>query len=226
MGLRITELPEKTEVNLIGSNFNDTVLYLVRILQKLGKRVLIRDITGNHCMYNAISEIAGANPGRQIIDYSGVGYTFSLSETDDYDLTIRLYDADMYPFISGTTIIVTDESKKSADELYQQKWEMLTRDGRKIALVVKNYTGACEGQFKGIIRKAGIKNVYPIPLNLKDARIGVLAEYRDNYSFKGLSNSYKDALSGVVSLILTEKSRLDIDNAIKDAGKGRTGRCW
>lgn len=225
MGLTVKEIPERMDVNLIGSNFNDTVLYLVRILQKLGKRVLIRDITGHHSMYSAINEIEGANPGRHIIDYSGVGYTFSLTETDDYDLTIRLYDADMYPFTAGTTLIVTDESKKPADELEHQKWEMLLQDGREIALVVKNYTGACDGQFKDIIRKAGIKNVYPIPLNVKDAKLGVLAEYRDNYTFKGLSNSYKDALSGMVSLILTGKNRSDIDIAIREAGKGRTGRC-
>ena len=208
------------EINVIGCDYTDTVLYLIRVLECMGKRPLIRDMTREHRLYAAVPHLEELDPVRDIIDYAGTGYTYSMNISDDYDTYIRLYDSDMLPFVKGATIVITGENRQSIDRLCALNWQKYCGDGRNICFVIKNYTGCISKRLDELVRLADIKKVFPIPVNKRDFRIGILAEYKGKYKFSGLSNAYRDALFGILSTIFPELDSRETEVFVNKAAKG------
>lgn len=204
------------DINIMGVQMNDTVLYLSRIIARLSKGgVIIRDYTKCHDLYPCIPHVAGINPAEDIIDYAGVGYTFSNATSENYATCIRLYDVDRMPdYENAVTLIVTDECRRATDALNTMDWSDFLEEGTDIMLFVKNYTGVIRKQFDPLIRNAKIKNVFRIPMNAHDVRCGVLAEHNGKYIFSTVSTQYQEALIDITRII-----RKDLDLSLRETEK-------
>lgn len=211
-----------TEVNIVGRNFNDILLYLLSIIKQLDKNAIIRDMTRRHEFYSAIPRITGIDPQQEVIDYRGMGYTFgerngrNPSIDCEYDICFRLYDEDMLPENKGYVLVVTDESKSTADCLENLVFEGFIRS----FFLIKNYTGIYKKQFEDFIKHTRFQKIYTIPININDAKMSVLAEYRDEVVFDGISGYLKEALAEIISVIFTDLSAKQIQRVLKQAMKG------
>lgn len=75
-------------VAYVGCDCFDIILYLSRILQKLGKRVLIIDYSEYGSLRYSMPSFGGLDGRRDIITYRKVDYTFKridIHEVEDYD---------------------------------------------------------------------------------------------------------------------------------------------
>lgn len=205
------------DINIMGVQMNDVVLYLSRILKKLSKGggVIIRDYTRCHELFCCIPCTDGIDPAEDIIDYAGVGYTFSNATEEKYDTCIRLYDVDRMPdYEDAVTLIVTDESKRAADALNTMDWTEFTDEGTEIMLLVKNYTGVIRKQFEPLAANAKIKNRFRIPMNAHDVKCMVLAEHNTKYVFNLVSTQLQEALIDITRII-----RKDLELSLKETEK-------
>ena len=211
-----------TDLNIVGKDVNDTVLYLSRILDRMGNGVLIRDYTSDHRLSICVPIPAGISPAEEIIDYAGVGYTFSRQSSEGFDTVIRIYDYDRLPDSEdGVTLIIADETKAVAETLKELEWDEFKDEGN-VLLMVKNYTGVVRKQFEPLIDKAGIKKTFPIPLNDHDVKCAILAEYQDTVVFQHLSPVYAEALMDICREVRKDKnySIKDVEKIYKEAAKG------
>lgn len=204
------------DINIMGVQMNDTVLYLSRILDRLSKgSVVIRDYTKNHELYSCIPYVAGIDPAEDIIDYAGVGYTFSNATSEKYDTCIRLYDVDRMPdYEDATTLIIADESKRVSDILNSVDWSDFTDENTEILLLVKHYTGVIRKQYEPLVKNAHIKSRFQIPMNAHDVKCGILAEHNEKFVFNTISTQFQEALMDITRII-----RKDLGMTIKDSEK-------
>ncbi len=204
------------DINIMGVQMNDTVLYLSRILNKLSKgSVIIRDYTRNHELYSCVPAVAGIDPAEDIIDYAGIGYTFSNATSEKYDTCIRLYDIDRMPdYEDATTLIIADESKRVSDALNAMDWSDFLDEGTKIMLLVKHYTGVVRKQYDPLVKNANIKHKFQIPMNAHDVKCGILAEHNEKYVFNSISTQFQEALMDITRVI-----RSDLEMTIKESEK-------
>ena len=209
-------------INITGREYNDTVLYISAVFMRLGKNVLIRDMTRKHELYSAVPHIGGITPNEGIIDYRGLGYTFGERNgrcavyESDYNVLIRLYDADMDPENSDYTIYVSDELKSTADGINKQRCSASAGS----FLIIRNYTGTVRNQFEELITKNRIKKTYALLWSTSDARNSVNSEYRDAIRFDGISLQYKECLLEIIAEIFNEIPLKEIRDAFKSAMKG------
>lgn len=218
-----------TEINIVGTCYNDLVLYLCRILKCLNRKLLIRDMTRRHEFFSSVPQIQGVDPRNEVLDYLGISYTFGerngrylLEKEEEIDTVIRLYDSDMLPDYCCSTIIVTDESKQPVDQLSQLEWERISTENCFNALVIRNYTGAVRSQFDGLIKKAGVKKVFPIPISSSDVKCGILAEHKDVYRFTSISTVFREALTDIAASVSPKISVKELQKAYRQAEKGGT----
>lgn len=211
------------DINIIGTWMNDTVLYLARILGEAGGSVLIRDYTRDHQLSCCVPSIRGIDPSEEIIDYSGIGYTFSRSSSEKYDTTVRLYDFDRLPDNEEYfTLIIADESKMVSDTLNAMDWSDFTERGTQVVLLVKYYTGVVRKQFEMLKKNAGIKKVWEIPLDSQNMKCAMLAEHNDVFIFTGITTHYREALEDLIRLMRPDLglSQKEAEVLVKKAAKG------
>lgn len=212
------------DINVMGVWMNDTVLYLARMLETSGGSVLIRDYTRNKELAHCVPSVKGIDPAETILDYAGIGYTYSGSSSERYDTCIRLYDYDRLPDSEDCfTLVIADESKIVCDTLTDMDWSDFTDAGTKLALMVKYYSGAVRKQFDDFLKKTAIKDsVFAIPMNAHDYKCAVLAEYNDNFIFTNISAKYQEALIDITRLIRSDLdlSLKEAENIFKKASKG------
>lgn len=214
------------DINIVGCCFNDTVLYLARILRCLERKLIIRDMTRSHCFLSSVPDIRGLDPRREVIDYLGAGYTFGDrngrfgEEGSRYDTCIRLYDSDMLPDYHSDTIIITDETKLSVDRLSSLCWEKDEKSEYTTVLFIRNYTGAVRSQFDELIKKTSAEKVYPIPVSVSDTKCSVLAEYKDDFRFSTISAAYREALLETLISVCRDTSLKELQRAFRQAEKG------
>lgn len=222
---------------MVGNEYSDTVLYLGRILQCMGDRVLVVDLTGGISMYYCIPHIDNIDPVSGIIDYRGLGYTACreytrLERLREYSTVIRLYDIDMLPDTTGRTIIITDEHKLNVDTLNALGWTKPIPDGgarsRRYSdteharyLVIRNFTGTIRNQFNELMVSAGIRRMFEIPMSVRDERCAILAMYKNEYRFAGLSRDYVSALIGIMTELRPDTDDRMIMRAYNMAARGK-----
>jgi len=214
MGLEV-----KKTVCIIGGPLEDIVLYLMRILQCMGLRVVLADYTMGHRMYSYIPHTIGLDPTVSAIDYRGVFYIFGQNkewekENEETDIMIKLYDINGYVPGSDDSIFVTDEHKRNMDFL-----ETVKSVGRTL-LFVRNYTGRSAYRLGDIALGLGCKETYVIPVNEKDIFVGTAAEYNDIYKFNGISGQLYGMLVKIVSFLYPESSETGLKKAYRLASKG------
>lgn len=202
-----------TDINIMGTDMCDTVLYLTRLLTYTGRKVFIRDYTRERRMRSAVPDVKGIDPAEDIIDYAGTGYTYSRASSGQYDTCIRLYDYDRLPDNEeALTIIIASESKAVSDALNSSDWSDFTDAGTRIILFVKQYTGAVRKQFDELIKNAKIKDVFPVPQNAHDQKCAVIAEHNNTYTFNNISAKYQESLIDMLRIL-----RQDMNLSLKDA---------
>jgi hypothetical protein len=203
------------DINIVGTWMNDTVLYLARIFGACGGTVLIRDYTRDKLLSACVPKVKGVDPGEVILDYAGVGYTYSRNSSEKYDTCIRLYDYNRLPDNEENfTLIIADESKAVSDALNSMDWSDFTDAGTKIALLIKYYTGVVRKQYDELMKKAAIKDAFVIPMNPHDMKCAVLTEFNDSFTFNSISAKYQESLIDILRLI-----RSDLGLSLKDAEK-------
>lgn len=208
-------------INIIGDNNSDSILYLVRILQRLGCKSLICDLTRDKELEGFLPVIENFDMKRDIYDYSGVGYTEGLKDSADYDTYLYLYDIETIPIEKIKTLIIIDETKKDIDGLSNEEFISFFQEIREKGVVIKNTSGAIDSLISENVKRLGIKDYYQIPVDKKNYRIGIWAAYKDKYKFEKLSVRYREALAGLIKIVFKEKSYKEIDNAIKKSGGGK-----
>ncbi len=212
-----------TDINIMGTDMCDTVLYLARLLTFTGKKVFIRDYTREKRMRSAVPEIKGIDPAEDIIDYAGTGYTYSRVSAENYDTCIKLYDYDRLPDNEeGITLIIASESKAVSDALNETDWTDFLEAGTRIILLVKQYTGAVRKQFDELIKNAKIKDVFAVPQNAHDQKCAVIAEHNDKYIFTNISAKYQESLIDILRILRSDlgMSLKEAENVFKKAAKG------
>ncbi len=212
-----------TDINIMGTDMCDTVLYLARLLAYTGKKTFIRDYTREKRMRSAVPEVKGINPGEDIIDYAGIGYTYSRVSAEQYDTCISLYDYDRLPDNEeGITLIIASESKAVSDALNETDWTDFLEAGTRILLLVKQYTGAVRKQFDELIKNAKIKDVFAVPQNAHDQKCAVIAEHNDKYVFTNISAKYQECLIDILRILRSDlgMSLKEAENLFKKAAKG------
>lgn len=204
------------DVNIMGVQMNDTVLYLSRILGRLSRgSVIIRDYTRTHELYYCMPAVDGIDPSDDIVDYAGVGYTFSNATSEKYDTCIRLYDVDRMPdYEDAATLIVADESRRASDILNGMDWSDFIEEGTDIMLLVRHYTGVIRKQYAPLIKNAAIKKVFRIGMNAHDVKCGVLAEHNEKYVFNTISTQFQEALIDITMVL-----RKDLGMSLRETEK-------
>lgn len=194
------------DINIMGVKMNDTVLYLARMLQTAGGSILIRDYTRLRELSYCIPSLKGLNPANDIVDYAGIGYTYSSSSSERYDTCIRLYDFDRVPdYEDCLTLVIADESRMVCEKLTEIDWSDFLDAGTKIVLLIKDYIGTVRKQYDDFMKNAGISNAFAIKCDRDhDWKCAILAEYNDNFIFTNISNSYKEALRNVFRIIRSD----------------------
>lgn len=225
-------------INMVGNEYCDTILYLARILQCLGDKVLISDNTVGIPLYFCIPHIDDVDPVSGIVDYRGMGYTACheperLERYEEFSTVIKLLDIGDLPKAKGKTIIITDERKLNVDTLNSLGWTKPigyeTGDNRIIHgrsgairyLVVRNFTGAIRNQFDQLMASADIRRMFEIPVSSRDEKCAILAMYKDTYRFVGLSSDYVSALIGIMGELRPEADERQLMRAYNMAARGR-----
>lgn len=210
------------DVNIIGKWMNDTVLYLARILGACGSSVLIRDYTRDKLLAACMPKVKGIDPGEDVLDYAGIGYTYSRNSSEKYDTCIRLYDYNRLPDNEeNLTLVIADESKAVADALNSMDWSDFTDAGTKVVLLVKYYTGTVRNQFAQLEKNAGIKKSFGIPLNKQDMKCAILAENNDSFVFTGITDDYKEFFYDFIRIVSdSDMSEKEAKKIFEKAAKG------
>ena len=208
-------------VGFFGSDSYDLVHFLARVLQQLGKQIVIVDRTRDRTMMMTVptAEMAGT------VDYRGIDFTTEPVDIvhSEYDYIFLYYGFDC-PGISDAveeSYFVTDCQMQSI-----QKLKRLTlKEIQFRALVIRN--SVPERDILGYVNlelghlEFGEQNVYLLPFNQADISAMLAVQYDSVYRFDYVSKPTVDFIVGFCSLDFPEK---DVMAALHIAAKAGGGK--
>lgn len=208
-------------VGFFGSDSYDLVHFLARVLQQLGKRVLIADRTEDKVMMLTVP-VAEAAP---IVDYRGIAFTGEPVDVvnSEYDYIFLYYgfDCQQISEVIEESYFVTDCQMQSI-----QKLKHLTlQENQFRALVIRN--SVPERDIMNYVNlelehlEFGEENVYTLPFNQADISAMLAVQYDSVYKFDYVSKPTMDFIVGFCSLDFPEKDVVTALRVVAKAGGGK-----
>lgn len=234
-------------VNVIGTQGKDIVLYLSRVLQCLGRNVLIRDMTMGTVLEKSIPVPPGMDCTKSVIDHAGVGFisqkgvlgSYEASRIGDessfftedqdmnaYDTCISFFDEKTLPTGSDLLIMVVSEDRgeiarmQSTISRVNRIFAGVEHLAEKRMILVRNYTGAVKGQFDELTELLKPQEFITLPVSRHDMKLAVFAQYSAVCSFRSASAPLEEALRRLAELACDEKSSREVLQAYKRASYG------
>lgn len=214
-------------VAYIGYNSFDIILYLSRVLQKAGRRVLIVDYSEAEALTYSIPQIDGIDTNKDIMTYRRVDFTRMIIIEE----TAKIYDDILIDFgfsrpiinLSLITKVVYVSNMfrynlnrlcniKYYDELQISK-ELLIREATDLKIPIESMTEIIDKQ----ITMQGISLLY---LDEKDYENSLVCHYNQTFCFTRISGMLRGYLLKTASDLCGNVSDKQILTAYAKARKG------
>ncbi|MGB4661308.1 MAG: hypothetical protein WBI07_19200 [Mobilitalea sp.] len=214
-------------VAYVGITNFDGIIYLSRILQKLGRKVLLADYSGTGALRNAIPQLIETDSGNSITTFRRVDFTtaeINQEVMDSYDdilidagsnqpcisllsLTAIIYVTDMFEFNRKRI-----EEIKHFDDLLIKK-SLLIKSVIDMKISVDNIILKIQGNNLW-------ENVYVIYWDERDYANSLLCSYSKVPGFLKISAMQKAYLQREIMALLPEITRRQLNTAYNKARKG------
>lgn len=211
-------------LGFVGITNYDIILYLSRILSRLGKRVLLADYSFGNDLEVCIPVPRELTPDKDIITYNGVDYTktsLDITMINSYDDVLIYFGFCINENISLCTqiVYVTDQQRfhieklKSLPQIEVANINLLVRD------VVDSKINPVYIRDR-LHEKLKSANIFIFYLDDVDTKNKILVQYNSILNFKGLSVEMKEYLKKTVMNMYPEISEKELHKAYKHAERG------
>lgn len=213
----------------IGNEHSDILIYLSRILLKLGKKVLIVDHSEYRSIISSVPHPIGLDASSEIITYLQVDYTameVKNSITDAYD-DVFVSIGYQEPFgdlaLCNHIVLITDLHGYNHDRLRQFLDKYYVTERVINTLIIRNNVDTTLSM-ESILRKINIsihKNeIIAINRNDLDYINSLLCHYNNFYQFTRISRQLQEYLKREIGCLYPQIATTEIDAAYKVARKG------
>lgn len=209
-----------------GIEIPDVILYLSRILYKLGKRVLICDYSPEGELEYYIPFHNEINPLTECVDYRGVDYTRQFLEEE----WKKKYDFLILNFGFGTVQVSTVCHRmiyvSDWDKAHIKRLEKIPADRKnsqeKMILIRDMIPGGIRmnGYFQELKKLLQTEELTRLKLKLPDLRAKMTAEYNDVFVFRFISRDLYNVLLKEIQKLCPNEEEKKLFAAIRSAEKG------
>lgn len=216
-------------VAYIGIDNFDNILYLSRILTKLGKKVLIIDHSESLSIKYSIPQPEGVNCNREIITYRQVDFTMATLTREIVDL----YDDILisYGFLvpeddisyCNLVVYVTDLYQFNQERLVSQSdLYHLTENARKVLLikVMIDIKISSEHITEQVREQLQLESVSVLYRDEQDYSNGLICHYNGVFRFTDISKKLKKYLMVEVSQLHKDINKEQLRTAYRRARRG------
>lgn len=211
-------------LGFVGITNYDIILYLSRILNRLGKKVLLVDYSLDNDLEECIPVPRELTPDKDVITYNGVDYTkasLDITLINRYDDVLIYFGFCINEKISLCTqiVYVTDQQKfhieklKSLPENEAEKISLLVRDAVDSKINLAYITDRLHKDMKSA-------DIFIFYLDDIDTKNKILVQYNSIIQFKGLSGEIKEYLKKTVKIMYPEISEKELHKSYKLAERG------
>lgn len=211
-------------LGFVGTTNYDIILYLSRILNRLGKKVLLADYSSENDLEVCIPVSPQLNPEDDVITYNEVDYT----KTDFDSTLLNQYDDVLIYFgfcinekitLCSQIVYVTDQQRFHIEKLRS----LPQMEAPRINLLIRDIVDSKINQTYITDRlKKDLKPEDIFLFYLDDIDIGnkILSQYNSILQFKRLSREFKDYLKKTVKNMYPDISEKELHKSYKLAERG------
>lgn len=211
-------------VGFIGIENYEIILYLSRILAKLGKRVLLVDYSESSDLTSCIPVPIDLNPQKDVISYMGIDFTgnkFITEFIDSYDDILINFGFHMNSGVTLCTQIgyVVDQQKFHIERLVSLPKTEISN----ISLLIKDYVDSkinSEYILERLNKNIRKDNIYVFEQDVIDTKFKILAQYNTVFEFKRISRGTKGYLKNTILSMHPGMKTSTIQKAYKLAERG------
>lgn len=211
-------------LGFIGTTNYDIILYLSRILNRLGKKVLLVDYSFDNDLEVCIPIPRELTPDMEVITYNGVDYTkidLNITMINRYDDVLIYFGFCINENISICKQIVyaTDQQKshieklKSLPQIEADKINLIIRDAVDSKINLAYITDRLQKNLQSA-------DIFIFYLDDIDTKNKILVQYNAIIHFKGLSGEIKEYLKRTVKIMYPGISEKELHKAYKLAERG------
>lgn len=190
-------------VGFVGVDVQDTILYLSRILLHMGKKVLMVDHSISEALLSSIPLIPEYDVYHGKAEYRGTFFTcdkVSEKDLDEYDVILLFLGFEISNDLELCTHVIytTDDEKNHMDKL--MKTGMKSGDYRQLVLrnVSLKNKYRTEAATVGTVRE---ECCYVRNDNRTEKKLRADCQYRNSFSFRGISAGYKKYLRDTIEAL-------------------------
>lgn len=216
-------------VGFTGTENYEIVLYLSRILSKLGKKVLIADYSRSGALEECIPVPEGLYAEDDIISYFGLDYTRKelnhewIAAYDNILINFGFDYREKEASLCDHMIYACDQQKQNLNLLSGLKDDTISKDLTKY-LVIKDYvSGKINRQYIAECISKGIQeeNIYVFNLDAIDKRYKLQVQYDTVFEFKKLTKEVKNFLFQMVKALYPDASYKYVKESFRLAERGQ-----
>ncbi|MHB8129836.1 MAG: hypothetical protein ACYDEX_12635 [Mobilitalea sp.] len=214
-------------VAYVGQDSFDIILYVSRILQKLGKRVLIVDNSETGALSESIPQVQGIDVSSGILTYRKVDFTAKVIDekiTDNYDevlidfgcyepgiilsyITRVVYVTTMYDFVIKKVSGINFYDRLKASR------SLLIREAMEINIATEDIVEKLD---KGVL----VKDVSVLYRDDRDYENSLICHCNQIFKFTQISIKLKSYLIGEIRILCPDLTEKHIKTAYTKAKKG------
>ncbi len=215
-------------IDVSGRRFCDIVLYLAGLLNALGEKVFVRDLSGDNVLYKYLPKVSGLG-NDDVMELKGVlfvkGYSVIPEEcTFCFDLQEPQMDPELVRD-NDPGIIKLLESGEEPEEDTDISIMFTVRDGgeyvgHEAVTVLRDPVGAGTKRFGSVFR-GGLKNkILRLPYSLKDWKAELYLTVRDDSNFMSVSEKMGRILEELVLRFRPQTTGRQFEKAYSEVMKG------
>jgi len=212
-------------IGFIGIDNYDIILYLSRILNTIGKKVLIIDYSYTDALTTCIPVPEGLNVYDDIIDYRDVDYTKKcfeedyLNEYDDILINFGFHYIEHVAAVCNYIIYSTDLQKHNIDSLRSIPF---IRDGKKQLIIRDMVDSKINPTYIiDLLQMEFLKDdVYGFELDALDMKYKILIQYDTIFEFKRITKYLKSYLTDTLKKLYPNIAHKELREALKKAERG------
>lgn len=223
------------QINVVGYECCDIVLYLAEILKELGETVAVVDLTERTVLYNYLPDVCGMD-GADVTELRGVLYANRIHGVPETDCRIVVYEAgevcqrlknggfdDIVSAKVHEWIFVTDEMAHNARDT-ESVYERVKSEGaagREYIRIIRGRTELTREAYAGMLDGGG-SYLFRIPDTKRDRKAGLHLSIRDDVSYRPLSERMSGMLEKIIYRLRPGTGVAEFERAYTALMKGGT----
>lgn len=212
-------------IGYVGTENYEVILYLSRILDRLGKKVLMVDYSELEDLTICIPVPSGLYPEDDIITYFGVDFTkrdLDSQLVNEYDDILINFGFRINNNVSQCTqiVYVTDQQKFNIEKLAA----LPSIEIETSSLIIKDMVESKINEIyitDRLQKNIDLKNTYVFALDGVDMTYKILVQFNTLYEFKRISKAVKRYLLGTIKTLYPDINQKELKRAYKLAERGR-----